>query len=361
MVIPSFRPLVGGAERQLEGLAGHLSRQGAESFVLTRRVAGSLRKEPGEGYMIERLPCGIPKVGFGISVFFSLLARSRSIDVIHCHTLSAQTALACVAAGRLSGTPVIVKVTRSGPQTQLRRYLRNRTGRRLFKGLMAGAARVIAITAEVKEELLLAGVAAGKIAEIPNGVELADRAAVKPAGGVQFVFTGRLIGRKRVDMLIRAFADLNLAGEARLTIAGDGPDRQELEQLAARLGAGSSIRFAGKLDQKEVLRLLSGADVFILPSASEGMSNALLEAMAMGLPAVAADIPANRSIIQDRVNGFLFRGETELGGLLQELAADPGLREKAGKRARNKIEEQFCFASIASKYSRLYNELSNDL
>jgi glycosyltransferase involved in cell wall biosynthesis len=110
----------------------------------------------------------------------------------------------------------------------------------------------------------------------------------------------------------------------------------------------------------DVPRRLEEADAFVLPSLSEGVSNALLEAMAHGLPCIATDIPGNADLIRDRETGLLVRtGDADaLARAMLELAADPALRERLGRAARTLVEERFDMGVIAARYAALYRELA---
>ena len=360
MIIPSFYPRVGGAERQLESLAAHLARREVTVTIYTRRLPGTAHSERMDGYQVRRLSARIPKIGFGMVLLAKLLWRWNDHDVLHCHTLSAQTTLACLVAGWLTRRPVILKVTRSGHGTQLASYQRGYIRRRFFAFMSSQTARFVAITKDVSLELKEAGVAQNKIVELPNGVELppsALRAADQP---LKIVYVGRLIARKRVDFLIKALSGLSLSQDAHLFIAGDGKEQASLKGLVARLGLEASVSFMGEITAAEVEDLLKQADIFVLPSESEGMSNALLEAMAHGLPVIATDIPANLELISSGQNGLLFNGQEGLREALEHLSHSSDLRARLGQAARAKVEADFSFASVSKSYSALYRRLRNE-
>jgi len=360
MVIPSFYPQVGGAERQLESLAVHLARMDVTIIVYTRRLPGTLRSETLDDYLVNRLPARIPKIGFGLALLARLLWRRDDHDILHCHTLSAQTALACLIAGWLTRKPVILKVTRSGHGTQLSTYRRGVIGRWLFAFMASRATRFIAITNDVSHELRAARVAQDKIVELPNGVELppsTPRAGDMP---LKIVYVGRLITRKRVDFLIKVLYGLGKPQDAHLLIAGDGKEQASLKGLARQLGLEASVSFLGEISAAKVKDLLQQADIFVLPSESEGMSNALLEAMAHGLPVIATDIPANQALISSGENGLLFDGQEGLRAALEQLSLSADLRTRLGQSARARVEADFSFESVARGYKALYQKTRNE-
>ena len=104
------------------------------------------------------------------------------------------------------------------------------------------------------------------------------------------------------------------------------------------------------------------ADLFVLPSRAEGMSNALLEAMTFGLPVVASDVPGNAHLIQHNVNGLLFESENPeaLAKSLSLLLGQASLREKLGKEARRTIDARYSLDSVADQYIKLYRKLLSE-
>ena len=127
-------------------------------------------------------------------------------------------------------------------------------------------------------------------------------------GVVRFLSMGRLDPEKAVDQTILAFAALSADTPARLTILGDGPCRQELEALSRRLGQDRRIAFPGAV--ADVTPYLREADVYLSTSVSEGMSNALLEAMSHGVMPVVSRVSGADDLVEEGVSGFLFRRET---------------------------------------------------
>jgi glycosyltransferase involved in cell wall biosynthesis len=162
-----------------------------------------------------------------------------------------------------------------------------------------------------------------------------------PGGSFVVLTVARLTPWKGVDVLIRAVerARAEVPG-LRLLVAGDGPERAHLEQLAAPLGG--AVTFLGDLSHPEVLALMRASQVLALGSAYEGLSHVLLEAMEAGLPIVASTAGGNPELIQDGENGLLVPyGDVEkLSNALIRLSSDPQLRAKFGERARRDSESR---------------------
>lgn len=132
------------------------------------------------------------------------------------------------------------------------------------------------------------------------------RPVLDPKPGNEIVFLGRLVDEKRIDVLVRALASLDPALQARLTILGDGDRAGALKQLVGKLDLSDRVRFAGFVETEEKLETLSRARVFAMPSIAELQSISTMEAMASGLPVVAADAMALPHLVHDGENGFLF-------------------------------------------------------
>jgi glycosyltransferase involved in cell wall biosynthesis len=146
----------------------------------------------------------------------------------------------------------------------------------------------------------------------------------------------------------------------RLQLAGEGPEHAELARLAIELGLADRIDFSGELPPDAMPAFLANADLFILPSFSEGRSNALLEAMASGLPVVASNIDGVTELIEDDRTGRLFPpGDDEaLAAILLALLQDAPALSRLGAAAHAEIySRQLTWTSAAEKYAVLYRQM----
>src|SRR5262249_39705450 len=140
----------------------------------------------------------------------------------------------------------------------------------------------------------------------------------------------------------------------RLHIAGDGPCRAELERQAARLGLGEAVRFLGAV--RDVPALLGGARLFVLPSLSEGVSLTLLEAVARGLPGVAAAVGGNPEVVADGETGLLVppRDPPALARAVLDLWTRPESCARLGRAGRRRAEALFDVRRMVARYEALY-------
>jgi glycosyltransferase involved in cell wall biosynthesis len=141
-------------------------------------------------------------------------------------------------------------------------------------------------------------------------------------------------------------------------IAGDGPERAGLERFAQNLGIASRVRFLGH--RSDAQQLLPACDLFWLASDFEGLSNSIMEAMAIGLPVVASDIPPNRELILHGETGYLVPvgDRVAFAQFAQKLLLDRGLSAKFGAAGRERIRGEFGVARMVEMYGNLYREVA---
>jgi sugar transferase (PEP-CTERM/EpsH1 system associated) len=173
---------------------------------------------------------------------------------------------------------------------------------------------------------------------------------------------GRLAPIKNQAALVRALRAIfdqrpDLVDRVRLVIVGDGPVRGELESLAAGLGLSPHVQFTG--ESSDTAKLMRRFDIFVLPSVNEGISNTILEAMATGLPVVAADVGGNPELVRQGVTGSLY-GRDDACGMVRALLRyldDPKLRRAHGLAGRQRAVQNFSLDSMVEGYLHLYDEL----
>lgn len=170
-------------------------------------------------------------------------------------------------------------------------------------------------------------------------------------------YAARLCGQKRPRMLAAVLAELKKQGVAfRAWVAGDGPERSVLEADIEAAGLQSHVRLLGELDADEVRALYSAADVFFLPSEWEGIALSIYEAMASGLPVVAADVGGQRELVTAETGFLIARAPGELAEYvrcLRMLLENPGLRKTLGARARARIEAEFTLDRMGDRMDAL--------
>ncbi len=212
------------------------------------------------------------------------------------------------------------------------------------------------------------GLSPRKLSVIPNGVDYELFASATPAdltqigippGSPVFITVGRLEEQKGIDVLLTAAAlVLRDHRDCRFLIVGDGRDRAALEGQARQLGIANSIHFVGQ--RADVPDLLKASTAFVLPSRWEGMSNALLEAMAAGLPVVATAVEGSTELIRSGETGVLVpadRFEDLATGLRSTLDEVDQAREMA-VAAQDLVRQCYTVCSAAAAYARLYRQVT---
>lgn len=198
--------------------------------------------------------------------------------------------------------------------------------------------RFIAPSGFLRRKLIEGGFDPARIVHVPNFVDL-DTYRAQPEKGY-FVFIGRLLFEKGIDILIRAVAKLD-AG--RLLVIGEGPAADDLRKLVAECGT-DRVEFAGYRGGDELKTLLAESQFVVLPSRlHENLPFAIMEAFASGKPVVASQVGGIPEMVEDGVDGFLFPvGNVDaLGECLRRMLADRAAREEMGRRGRAKAERLY--------------------
>jgi glycosyltransferase involved in cell wall biosynthesis len=174
---------------------------------------------------------------------------------------------------------------------------------------------------------------------------------------LRLLYVGRLVSKKGLPVLLEALRELRDRGPAaRLVVVGDGPARADFEALARRLGLAEQVEFAGAVGQDEIRERYAAADVFCLPSFSEGLPVVLMEAMAMELPVVTTAIMGVPELVTDGVHGRLVPpGRADrLVEAIAELAADPSRRAAMGRAGRERVLAEFDVRDSAALLRELF-------
>ena len=181
----------------------------------------------------------------------------------------------------------------------------------------------------------------------------ADRS---PGDGSQLLFVGRLAGVKGLPILLDAVARLRLDHPAiKLTVAGDGPDREKLKDQARRSGIEANVVFLGYQSQQQVRELLTRTDVFVMASFAEGVPVVLMEAMAAEVPVVATQIAGVPELVENGVSGFLVPpgDPVALAQKVEQLLLDKQLRANFGRAGCDKVTREFNLLTEAEKLCQI--------
>lgn len=363
MSIGLYSPFRGGAESQAALLSQGLLRRGADVSVVTQRKRGLQERETVDGVPVRRVAApDIPKLG----KYWHLIGLDQALhttnwDIVHAHGAHGHAWVSVRAAHDLRRKSV-VKFTNTGERFDfavVRRWFW--PAKRMIRDLLT-ADRFIVMNEAMRAEAEANGVPAERISIVPNAVDTArfrpampgeKNALRKKLGfpeGFGVIFVGSFQAKKNPELVVQAFARLAGARPAFLAMVGDGPLRSELEA-----GARGPVFFPGQ--RTDVDELLRAADAFILPSGIEGQPNALLEAMATGLPCVASDIAPHRELLGAGA-GLLTPADPEaLAAALESIAGDAERSAQMGREARARIERDHDQVRVLDRLQTLYGDL----
>jgi sugar transferase (PEP-CTERM/EpsH1 system associated) len=370
----------GGAQFALYRLLSGLDRD-----VFTLRVACLYH---GDGSVAQRIRAlDIPVTDLRMTTkwrwdafarLYRLLRREKP-DILHTWLFHANIPGRVL--GRLAGVPRIISSERTMEmESRPRRWLN-----RLTSPLPDRVTCVSQSVARFAAHTI--GLPSEKLVVIPNGIPISQftnlPTSARARAALCLPLHTPLIGTvsrahpvKGLDVLLEAFARLlhsptdaqqisNLTNIrpfvssplADLLIVGDGPQLGALQAQAVGLGLGERVHFLGS--RNDVPQVLAALDVFVLPSLHEGMPNAILEAMAAGLPVVATAVGGAPEVVVDGVSGLIVppRDPLALADALSRLLDDAALRDRMGAAGRQRVEENFSQARMVRETERLYQEL----
>jgi len=361
----------GGSERAALELYSRLATQGATVRVITTMLRANQRTPNLPGLEVTVMPSIDLARPLGVQAGLSpaLFTRVRSIatafkpDVIHGHTLFFQSSLAAAILPRAPGVPLVTTAQIAGlehlgePVRAFGRAFEQTVGR----FIIARSERLIAVSPSVRAHLLTLGADPARIIVIPNGVDLdqfaARRLSLTTATPPTVAFVGRLIKNKGPETLVDAPLELHrqrVPFHARFY--GEGPMRDEL--VARARVAATAIEFVGHVS--DVAARLAEADILVRPSLTEGLPLAVLEAMASRVCVIATDIPGNRDLISDGVNGLLVppRDPQRLAAAIRTMIDDPS-RRHALATAGSDTAQAYSWTRVVASTARVLAEAAH--
>jgi glycosyltransferase involved in cell wall biosynthesis len=331
----------GGQEIRVLTEARGVARRGHVVTLVAPAEARIFQEAPAYGVRAVALPIGRKRVG-GVLALRALFGRER-FDVVNTHS-STDTWLAALACRARSGAPALVRtrhISAPLPANAATRWLYTRA-----------TDRIVTTGEKLREQMLReTGIEPARVVSIPTGIDLArfapgDRDAARARLGLDSAaplvgIVATLRSWKGHRYLLQALAAMARA-DVRAVIVGDGPQREALEALVRELGLAGRVRFAG--NQADVAPWLQALDVFCLPSyANEGVPQALMQAMACGLPVVTTPVGSIEEIVADGTTGVLVPPEDQvrLREALERLLGDAQARGALGARAAAIARERF--------------------
>jgi L-malate glycosyltransferase len=348
VVMSSFEP--GGTERQMIELVRRLDRSRWRVEVACLRGRGAWLDRVAEAARVTVFPASSfirPSIARHLWTF-ARWCRERSIAVVHSTDMPSN--VFGLVGGALAGVPV-----RVGNRREIT-HGRKAVDIGMQRAAYSCAHKIVANCRAAAERLIAERVGVGKVAVVPNGLDLqaypdrAPRALLR-----RVICVANLRPEKGHDVLIDAAAEvLRRFPDAQFEMVGHGGERPALEARAAALGVAHAVSFLGHRD--DIPARLAAADIFVLPSRSEAFPNAVLEAMASALPVVASSVGGILELVENGRTGLLAPpGNTfALADRLSRLMANPGLGNRLGEAARAEVEARYSFDRMVAAFERVY-------
>ncbi|MFY7914747.1 MAG: glycosyltransferase family 4 protein [Rubrivivax sp.] len=371
-VFPS--PGGGGAESQVRTLGLELVKRGHLAHLVVPMVSAgpTVEHEHLDGMAVTRIPYPkVPLLGAAWMLWclaWLLIKRRHDYQVIHAH-IAGNMAAVCAVVGKLLGKPVLVKLT---GMTEMKGGILDphpRATVRLRRGWLRMGSAYQATSLHIANQLVQAGFERQKVLTLPNGVDTSRfrepvavddlQEAFCSGKSLVGIYVGRLEQEKGLDLLLAAWA-AQFAGrqDTALLLVGSGSLEHALHALGQQLGIADQVKFLGP--RADVERCLALANVGLLASEFEGLSNSLLEYMAAGLPVVGSRVSGTEDWVVNGQTGWIFTPGDE-AGLRSALAemAQAGVQEllRLGNIARERIDHQASVEVVVRSLCDLYARL----
>ena len=370
-VIRYFHPFIGGLEKKTMNLASALVERGIAVEIITSRFSAAWPARDN----IKNVPvCRLfsPRIKIlGGMIFLVLLCLYLVKNRCRIHIIQAfqvgYSSAAAIMIGTLLSKPTILNISSSGTGGDVNRHRKTPWGWLFLKSCRL-ASRIVILNQEMFAELKGLAYPEKALVKIPNGVDLTTYRVIdkrhcwREKIGLQneklILYTGRLSAEKGVDVLIAAYAALDKSLPTKLYVLGDGPETARLKQLIRHYSMEDRVLIKPALD--DVTSYLFSADIFVMPSHFEGLSNSVLEAMACGIPVIATQVTGNKELVTDGINGLLVetRNTAQLTEAISHLIKNPDKGSELGRRAHELVKEHYDLDTVAEKYITLYQDLA---
>lgn len=391
MVSPLYHPKLGGVGRQAVVLSEYLYRAGINVSVICRDIKDIPEWTPEPGLIIKKIwTLGSTKhdleaksvknvlisLSFCINLLMTLIKHRRNYDIVHFHGASLPLILNVLPL-KCMKKKIIAKVAGAKMNREAGSFRGKHFGvGDFFICILKKVDLFIAVSSEIRDDLINDGFDPERIFKTSNFImpdkfypetDMKRRQEIKNRLGIDtrkkcITFSGRLVPLKRLDILLKAVQAVSRKRkDFMVVILGQGELEAGLKKMASELGIDSHVLFKGHVPN--ILDYLHATDLFVFPSEKEGMPNALLEAMACGLPVIATRIGGAIDIIEDKKNGLLVTaGDVEeLKDAMLKLLEDEQLSKSISEEAYRTIREKYYIDKVAGKYISLYKRVLNEV
>jgi glycosyltransferase involved in cell wall biosynthesis len=368
-----YPPVGAGAATASQAIARALVGLGHDAAVITGKYKGLPATAQDDGVTVHRVPSfrrALDHSGLFEMASFVLSAMVTVPTVVRRHKIQAIITFFSLPCGPIGlfahwrcGIPYLVSL-RGGdvPGTEPSLQSMQRLLTPLRRAVLKNSVAIVANSDGLRKMAEAADPFPVRV--IPNGIDTqlfcpAPAAANSEKRSLQLLFVGRFQEQKNLSFLLEALSQLP-AGTFELHMVGDGPDKESLQELAVKLGLAPLIAWHGWLPRAALRDVYQACDCLVNPSTYEGMPNAVLEAMACGLPVVASNVAGNNALVADAETGFLF--EAGDGPRLRDAILklrDSQLRSRLGQAATDRSLQFLSWKDVARQYADLFSGSAN--
>lgn len=379
-VCEHFRPGVNGLTNYVYNLSYHLSKKRDVSVFTSDIISAN-------AFKIKRAEKSYEKVSENFEIFrfrtyppFPPYAKTHAMtaslirnlaksdaNVIHTHSYMLLHSDVTSIVSKLKKTPLVFTVHAYGDRlsSSYKNLFAGAYNATIGRVILNCASKIIVLTPEASSYFSNLGVEKERIQVIPNGIDYGKFVTPLPSTdfrekynveGKTVLFVGLLQQRKGVQYLLKAAPQiLRELPDTSFFIVGEGEFKRNLIEMSNSLGIKDRVRFTGFLPDKQLLEAYALADVFVLPSAFEGLPTAILEAMASGKPVVATNVGGISSVVEDNVTGLLvnYRDTNKLAMTITTILKDESLAKRLGGNGR-KLASHYDWGIISKKVEDLY-------
>lgn len=355
-----------GAERWVLALNNNFDTEKIRSYLAVTKEANSeleivnhFTSNEGRAFEIE------VKSRFSLTALTSLrrIIKENNIDIIHTHGYKSDI-LGLVAA-KMTGIKIIATPHGYGKHNDFKLRTYNAIG----KYSLRFCDRAVPLSQQLVDEVLAAGTPENKVTFIRNAVDLKEveqyrlKNRSKDSSTILKIgYIGQIIQRKNVDHILDIFNQLWLENNnIELSLLGDGKESEKMKAYASTLPATEAVQFLGFRNDR--LELLSQFDLFVMTSSDEGIPRCLMEAIAMGVPVAAYNIPGIDQLVKHEETGLLadYGDRETLKNYWQRLLNDKTYAYELAENGRQFVNDTYSGQRMANEYTALYQSLLADV
>ena len=373
-ITPYFLPHTGGVERYVYNLSKNLINEGHTVEVITSNVPEGRTVDVVDGIPVRRLKCiGEPLRNPLVPSIFLLLDELKKFDIIHVHNLYSSLALSIPLLKKFCKIPLVL--THHGQliygepmkDTCVKIYEKS-----IEKIILKSVDNTVVLSESDAQYISSSGLKENCVEILPNAINPADFTAYINVDTTEFIekydlegrkrilFVGEVTNRKGIPTLIKSIPLLIkkvLKEEAVFVIVGSGENLSDARALAKDLDVESHVVFTGRLPFVELMQAYRSADLFVLPSLSEGLPTSILEAMYFGLPVVSTDIPGVRDHFSDFAILVPPKNEFALSNAIISVLEDEHFASMLSRSGRELVLNKYTWGKVAGCYELLYSKV----